>query len=676
MHNTAFSLLVSFLNKLSFLQKFLLLGMLCAVPVVLQGMYGTFKTNESISFTKKEQSGIDYIRVAFEPLKLLALHRGLTNAYLQGDQGLRESIISKRKELDAAFNKIVIMDGVLSADLATDNRVKLISSRWQQIKATAFDNRPQQVFQEHTALIEELLVLIHNVANSSNLILDNELASFYLIDTAVMRLPLMVEKIGRARGFGSGVISRGSWDDDSTTRMLLLTNDVREGLAAWKKNLAFSTEVSAKIKDELHFNIELAGSMSQDFLDTIDNQLLGRGDFQMTSSEFFTKGTATIAAYDELFYIAMESLEQLLTARIQSIRMEQIFFSIIVSVMILIVTLLFMGIYYAMMDTARDLKDGAERVASGDLTVRLKCRTRDLMADIVTSFNVMIERFNQLTGQTVEASEQITVAAKQLLEVTQKTDEDFLEQQKMIERIVSAMHEMSMATLEVAKITTAGADEASKADIAAENGCQIVEQTSATIKDLASEVNESAQVIRRVEGDTVKVNSILDVIRSVSEQTNLLALNAAIEAARAGVHGRGFAVVADEVRVLANRTKESAEEIHQTIQGLQNNSQQAVEIMDKSCEIAYDCISKSEQAGNSLIKINEVVDNCAAMNIQIATAAEEQSAVAEEINANVVVIHDLSQETSKNTVKLSVAASELNTLADKLRCSTEQFVLS
>ena len=153
-------------------------------------------------------------------------------------------------------------------------------------------------------------------------------------------------------------------------------------------------------------------------------------------------------------------------------------------------------------------------------------------------------------------------------------------------------------------------------------------------------------------------------------------LNAAIEAARAGVHGRGFAVVADEVRVLANRTKESAEEIHQTIQGLQNNSQQAVEIMDKSCEIAYDCISKSEQAGNSLIKINEVVDNCAAMNIQIATAAEEQSAVAEEINANVVVIHDLSQETSKNTVKLSVAASELNTLADKLRCSTEQFVLS
>jgi methyl-accepting chemotaxis protein len=180
---------------------------------------------------------------------------------------------------------------------------------------------------------------------------------------------------------------------------------------------------------------------------------------------------------------------------------------------------------------------------------------------------------------------------------------------------------------EVARNATEAAKAASHSDEEAQNGQAVVDRTINAIDALASEVDRAANVIHRLEQDSDKIGTVLDVIKGIAEQTNLLALNAAIEAARAGEQGRGFAVVADEVRTLASRTQQSTAEIQQMIERLQAGAQEAVSVMEDSRSRASDSVSSAQSAGQSLESITRSVASITDMNTQIASAADEQSAL-------------------------------------------------
>lgn len=195
------------------------------------------------------------------------------------------------------------------------------------------------------------------------------------------------------------------------------------------------------------------------------------------------------------------------------------------------------------------------------------------------------------------------------------------------------------------------------------------------VTHLAREVEKASQVINGLESDCANIGSILDVIRGISEQTNLLALNAAIEAARAGEQGRGFAVVADEVRVLAMRTQDSVAEIEDMITRLQTGSRNAVVVMNEEKQRAASSVQHILEVVDALSNIDKTVETIKESSIQIATAAEQQSAVASEMNQNIVNINSMADVTTNGTKETDEATCHLNSLAKELKEETDKFTV-
>ena len=332
------------------------------------------------------------------------------------------------------------------------------------------------------------------------------------------------------------------------------------------------------------------------------------------------------------------------------------------------------GILTPLQATNNILKDIAE--GEGDLTIRVPVDTNDEVGELGTSFNAFVEKLQSIIGEISNASSQMASASKEMTEVVEQTSTGIGQQKQETSMVATAITEMTATVLEVASNAEGASSAAGKANNEAKEGRQIVHSTVEAITNLATSIENSASVMEELKKNSADIGTVLDVIKSIAEQTNLLALNAAIEAARAGEQGRGFAVVADEVRTLAQRTQQSTTEIESLIDNLQNGAEQAVKVMTKSREQTDLSVEKAQHAGQSLSSITQSVETILQMNTQIATASEEQSAVSEEIQRNVVNIQNIAEETSAGAEQTNNASAELARLGGQLSTLVGQFKIS
>jgi methyl-accepting chemotaxis protein len=315
----------------------------------------------------------------------------------------------------------------------------------------------------------------------------------------------------------------------------------------------------------------------------------------------------------------------------------------------------------------------AQRVASGDLTHNLTSQRRDELGQLQRAMQSMTQGLRELIGGISDGVTQIASAAEELSAVTEQTSAGVNSQKVETDQVATAMNEMAATVQEVARNAEEASEAAVAADQQAREGDKVVGEAIAQIERLAEEVGHSTQAMGELKRESDKIGSVLDVIKSVAQQTNLLALNAAIEAARAGEAGRGFAVVADEVRSLAQRTQKSTEEIEELIVGLQNGTQQVATIMDNSRTLTDSSVELTRRAGGSLESITRTVSAIQAMNQQIAAAAEQQSAVAEEINRSVLNVRDVSDQTSAASEETAASSVELARLGTHLQMLVGKF---
>ncbi|MDF9904598.1 methyl-accepting chemotaxis protein [Pseudomonas laurylsulfatiphila] len=315
----------------------------------------------------------------------------------------------------------------------------------------------------------------------------------------------------------------------------------------------------------------------------------------------------------------------------------------------------------------------AERVASGDLTHNLTSQRRDELGQLQRAMQSMTQGLRELIGGISDGVTQIASAAEELSAVTEQTSAGVNSQKVETDQVATAMNEMAATVQEVARNAEEASEAAVAADQQAREGDKVVGEAIAQIERLAAEVGHSTEAMGELKRESDKIGSVLDVIKSVAQQTNLLALNAAIEAARAGEAGRGFAVVADEVRSLAQRTQKSTEEIEELIVGLQSGTQQVATIMDNSRTLTDSSVELTRRAGGSLESITRTVSAIQAMNQQIAAAAEQQSAVAEEINRSVLNVRDVSDQTSAASEETAASSVELARLGTHLQMLVGKF---
>ncbi len=311
--------------------------------------------------------------------------------------------------------------------------------------------------------------------------------------------------------------------------------------------------------------------------------------------------------------------------------------------------------------------------SDSDLTKTIVINTNDELGEAAAAFNSMLGTFQSSMNQVSDATSQLATTAEETSVITEQTNKAVDQQLEETTQLATAMAQMSATIQEVASNTSTTATAATDVNEQAATGQQAMTETIDQIQQLTTEVESASGVIEQLERNSDEIGTVLDVIKSIAEQTNLLALNAAIEAARAGEQGRGFAVVADEVRNLASKTQVSTEEINQMIEELQSGSRKAVVAMGQSQEMAHGAQEQAILTGEALTSIVESISRINDMSIQISSAAEEQSAVADEISQSVVQINSMTEQTSTGAKQTSIAGGDLTRLASDLQVMVAKF---
>lgn len=318
----------------------------------------------------------------------------------------------------------------------------------------------------------------------------------------------------------------------------------------------------------------------------------------------------------------------------------------------------------------------ANAISNKDLRHDCQMESHDLVGEIIGSFNRMAATLRIMCTDVSNASDKLMESSANLIQVTEETSTNSLQQQNDSNVVLSAIVDVDNSTQQVAGNAHEAAEGAQDANTSAQNGTKIVQETITQLDLLSKGVDETMTEINQLESETISIGSVLDVIRGISEQTNLLALNAAIEAARAGEHGRGFAVVADEVRTLASRTHQSTQDIQEMIERLQGKSAAAVTTMERSHAQLQSGVEAATEAGSSLTIISSAVQNISNLNQMISVESGQQGEAISKIRQNMDRITEVSDSAVANTSQVMQSGEELSTIAQELRGVISEYRVS
>lgn len=648
---------MNWLKHLPISQK---LWLLLLLPLLLVGVLSV----RQCAALWQQYSDAQHIAQLVEDERAVALYigslqteRGASGGFIASKgQQFAEVLLSARSAVDQAWQRLPV---ALQQPFQSQQQA-LVQQR-QQVDALQVDVDP--VIRQFTATINQLIEQLQQSALSADHVDARQRVH------ELVALTQWMERAGRERAMVSVILGQGQLSEPLLRRWTQNSGEMQ----SYRQQVLQSEFVKSMVTSARLADIEPTAYTS--YVEQLQATAVGQA-VQGDALAWFAVATARLKALREVQLALLEQLQQTASAQVSS-QGRQLVLEVVVLVLVLVVVLAFsLSISSAIKKAIKALDDVMSALQQGDLTARSQVQSRDEFGHLSDGLNQVTRQLNDVLQQIRMATDQVAAAAEEASAITSLTQQGVQQQQQDTEQAANAMHEMSATVSDVAASTALAAEQSAQIQQHTLSGQQQLQHTQRLIADLTAQVQDTGQQLDALYQLTQDINSVLDVINGVAEQTNLLALNAAIEAARAGEQGRGFAVVADEVRHLAHRTQQSTVDIRHIIDNLQQTAQQSVKSMQISVDKANAGNDQMRQMGQLLVTIVDGVQGISDRTVQIASAAEEQSTVAELINQNITRISDVSSQTSSGAGQTADMAAELAQLAADLQRQVALFRLN
>ncbi|HCE7989150.1 TPA: methyl-accepting chemotaxis protein [Pseudomonas aeruginosa] len=656
---------IALMNRLSFGMKFGLISVLFFLPLLITSFYLVRDAYRQFSDTRIELQSLTLlgsglqIRRGLESLNdLLQINAVIGQSGKAGD--LEARIADVQKGLRGRLEALAPLseDGAAVAEFEAQ-RDRLLNG----LQAVEAEGSLQGKGARAEKLLGSAQVFIKLLIAQAGLSQDSQRQVRQLSELVGSITPEVTAAISKGRAIGAYSLGQGFLNSSSSARLdeLLLEFEKLHGEYGLKLQESLAGSPPA-LEEAAQASRETLKSLGQLF----EDRVIVAETLDTPWTQFYDQVSAAMDKTYQLDDAVLGYLDTQLQKRLQQVRTQMLLLVAALAVVFAAILYLYGGFYVSTRATLKDLGRMMERVAGGDMTVSFQARSRDELGELGQSFNESVAKIHDLierVSQTVGEVERQTLRVES---VSAESNQAVAGQRSQIEQVATAMNQMAATAQEVARSAAMAVSSANSVNQETLSGRSLVESQVGSIQRLAGEIDQSVAAINRLASDSASISQVLDVIKGIAEQTNLLALNAAIEAARAGEQGRGFAVVADEVRTLAKRTQQSTAEIEQMILRLQGGVDAAVKAMGSSHHTADGTVNESAQVQQALENILGAVGMIVDQNQQIA-AAEQQTAVAHDIDQNIVEINQAGERTAEGASQTERASRELGAQVTQLK---------
>nr|WP_220803113.1 methyl-accepting chemotaxis protein [Pseudomonas protegens] len=657
------------MNRLSFGMKFSLISVLFFLPMLVTNFYLVRDSYREFQGTRVELQSLDLLGSS------LALRRDLEtlNNLVQINASLGQS--GKAGDLEGkivALEKSVLERLQALQAVTTDpQQVEVFNAKRDELIAAFKTQQVESSLLNKSGLIGKLLgsaqLFSQIIASQSGLSRDGQGDIRQLSELITSVTPQVTQLLGEGRAMGAYSLGQGFLNSSSSTRFDELLVQIEKLQAEYGLKLQDALGSSRAAHDALDTLATTSKGSLKQASELFEEQVVMADTLDAPWQAFYDQVSGLMAQTYQLNEGTLKFLDVELQKRLEQNRRHMVLLVAALALVFLSIVYLYGGFYASTRTTLRRLGAMMDKVAAGDMTVSFTAHSRDELGELGSVFNGTVLKIHDLIERVGHTVSEVERQAGQVQSVSAQSNQAVAGQRTQIEQVATAMNQMSATSQEVARSAAAAVSSAHSVNDETISGRGLVESQQGSIARLASEIDQSVLVINQLASDSQSISRVLEVIKSIAEQTNLLALNAAIEAARAGEQGRGFAVVADEVRTLAKRTQQSTEEIEDMIGKLHGGVSAAVKAMGSSHAMANGTVDQSEKVQQALENILGAVGMIVDQNQQIAAAVEQQTAVAHDIDQNIVEINRAGERTAEGAHQTEDASRQLSAQVVQLK---------
>ncbi|WP_421326451.1 methyl-accepting chemotaxis protein [Aeromonas veronii] len=656
-------------NQLSFKYKFLLWSCLMLLPLAYSMANLLGRLQDDNVQANRELAGVVNLAPVPAIEQALLTHRNLVTRHAYevdpvGDDQVKAAAQAVDQSLQAF------------ADTRQNNpSFEVIQQGWAALQSEAGKLEVEQSNLRHDKLLTEVRHLYKHITASSSLIQDPALGTYYMVILASERLPQLRDLLAQVRDRAATIADFGLFQAEGYSGLRFRLDLISATLQELEADLTLLYQIEPAYRAELGLQTDALIQLVRQGVETMENKMMKDQLVQLSTKEVQALGDKMDEAITALAGQVRQRLEADLHQRLTANQRHFWWVTAPLTISLLLYLYLMIGAYLSLRDTVGRVRDIAARVNAQDLSQHIEIVGQDELAAISRDYNVTLETLRTLMLRVRENGVTVVESATEIEARTCRSQEVIADQQGETHQVATAIKELAATSQDMAGNALQAARMTQEAQNVVGQGEDVVERTIKAIDHINREVLRTADTIGQLEQQCSQIGGVISVIRSIAEQTNLLALNAAIEAARAGEQGRGFAVVADEVRSLANRTQGATVEIQQMIEQLQSGARASVTAMSAASHEAQEGVGLAQEAKQAFGAITEKVDRMVDTNAIIASAIEQQGAVVNEIERNVVRISDGSDEALQVASAARDAARQIHQLTEQLRAMVQSFVL-